>query len=166
MSSRTAAAHKAIVAAWEKEQELVRQGKGTRDWTLEQQNDILDPDRGKAYDADGRAFDGQHMKSVAKYPEHQGDPDNIQFLTRQEHLEAHKGSWQNQTNWYYDPATKQFFEFDENELIPCKIIELSNKSASSLLTGNQMRQIPIQIDKEQYKEIIKDTKYESYNDFD
>ena len=126
MSSRTAAAHKAIVAAWEKEQELVRQGKGTRDWTHEQQNDILDPDRGKAYDADGRAFDGQHMKSVAKYPEHQGNPDNIQFLTRQEHLEAHKGSWQNQTNWYYDPATKQFFEFGENELIPCKIIALSN----------------------------------------
>ena len=29
-----------------------------------------------------------------------------------------------------------------------------------------MRQIPIQIDKEEYKEIIKDTKYESYNDFD
>lgn len=126
MSSRTAAAHKAIVAAWEKEQELVRQGKGTRDWTAEQQNDILDPERGKAYDADGRAFDGQHMKSVAKYPEYQGNPDNIQFLTRQEHLEAHKGSWQNQTNWYYDPETKQFFEFGENELIPCKIIELSN----------------------------------------
>lgn len=125
MSSRTAAAHKAIVAAWEKEQELVRQGKGTRDWTAEQQNDILDPERGKAYDADGRAFDGQHMKSVSKYPEYQGNPDNIQFLTRQEHLEAHKGSWQNQTNWYYDPETKQFFEFGENELIPCKIIELS-----------------------------------------
>lgn len=125
MSSRTAAAHKAIVAAWEKEQELVRQGKGTRDWTLEQQNDILDPERGKAYDADGRAFDGQHMKSVAKYPEYQGNPDNIQFLTRQEHLEAHKGSWQNQTNWYYDPVTKQFFEFGENELIPCKVIPLS-----------------------------------------
>ena len=126
MSSRTAEAHKAIIAAWEKEQELVRQGKGTRDWTLEQQNDILDPERGKAYDADGRAFDGQHMKSVAKYPEHQGNPDNIQFLTRQEHLEAHKGSWQNPTNWYYDPVTKQFFDFAENELIPCNIIKLSN----------------------------------------
>lgn len=126
MSSRTAAAHKAIAAAWEKEQELVRQGKGTRDWTPEQQNDILDPERGKAYDADGRAFEGQHMKSVAKYPEYQGNPDNIQFLTKQEHLEAHKGSWQNQTNWYYDPATKQFFEFDENKLIPCKAISLSN----------------------------------------
>ena len=126
MSSRTVEAHKAIAAAWEKEQELVRQGKGTRDWTPEQQKDILDPECGKAYDDDGRACEGQHMKSVAKYPEHQGHPDNIQFLTRQEHLEAHKGSWQNPTNWYYDPAGKQFFEFDENELIPCKIIELSN----------------------------------------
>lgn len=126
MSSRTAAAHKAIVAAWEKEQELVRQGKGTRDWTPEQQNDILDPERGKAYDADGRAFDGQHMKSVSKYPEYQGNPDNIQFLTRQEHLEAHKGSWQNPSNWYYDPVTKQFLDFAENELIPCKVIPLSN----------------------------------------
>lgn len=126
MSSRTVEAHKAIVAAWEKEQELVRQGKGTRDWTPEQQNDILNSERGKAYDTDGRAFDGQHMKSVAKYPEHQGNPDNIQFLTRQEHLEAHKGSWQNPTNWYYDPVTKQFFDFSENELIPCKIIKLSN----------------------------------------
>ncbi len=126
MSSRTVAAHKAIVAAWEKEQELVRQGKGTRNWTLEQQKDILDPERGKAYDDDGRAFDGQHMKSVAKYPEYQGNPDNIQFLTRQEHLEAHKGSWQNPTNWYYDPVAKQFFDFDENELIPCKIVELTN----------------------------------------
>ena len=126
MSSRTAAAHKAIVAAWEKEQELVRQGKGTRDWTVEQQNDILDPERGKAYDADGRAFDGQHMKSVAKYPEYQGNPDNIQFLSRQEHLEAHKGSWQNPSNWYYDPVTKQFYDFAENELIPCKVIRLSN----------------------------------------
>lgn len=126
MSSRTAAAHKAIAAAWEKEQELVRQGKGTRDWTPEQQNDILDPERGKAYDADGRAFDGQHMKSVSKYPEYQGNPDNIQFLTRQEHLEAHKGSWQNPSNWYYDPVTKQFLDFAENELIPCKTIKLSN----------------------------------------
>ena len=116
MSSRTVEAHKAIDAAWEKEQELVRQGKGTRDWTPEQQKDILDPERGKAYDDDGRAFDGQHMKSVAKYPEHQGHPDNIQFLTRQEHLEAHKGSWQNPTNWYYDPAGSSFLSLMKTNL--------------------------------------------------
>ena len=92
MSNRTFEANKAILVAWEKEQDLVREGKGTRDWTQEQQQEILD--RGKAYDEDGKAFHGQHMKSVEKYPEYQGDPNNIQFLTKAEHLEAHQGNWQ------------------------------------------------------------------------
>ena len=100
--------NKAIRQAWEKEHQLVQEGKGTRDWTKEQQQDILDPDKGKAYDDQGRAFEGQHMKSAAEYPEYQGNPDNIQFLTRDEHLEAHKGSWQNPTNWYYDPKTGKY----------------------------------------------------------
>lgn len=124
MSRRTFEANKAILAAWEKEQDLVREGKGTRDWTQEQQKDILD--RGKAYDDNGRAFEGQHMKSVEKYPEYQGDPNNIQFLTKAEHLEAHHGNWQNPTNWYYDPVSKRFVAFGECELIPCKVIKLSN----------------------------------------
>lgn len=118
--------NKAIRKAWEREQQLVREGTGTRDWTKEQQKDILDPEKGKAYDDQGRAFEGQHMKSAAEYPEYQGDPDNIQFLTRDEHLEAHKGSWQNSTNWYYDPVTKEFHDFGEGEITPCKIIELSD----------------------------------------
>ena len=42
MSRRTSESNKAILAAWNKEQELVREGKGTRDWTPEQQQDILD----------------------------------------------------------------------------------------------------------------------------
>ena len=71
MSRRTAEANKAIRLAWEREQALVSEGKGTRDWTKEQQQDILDPDKGKAYDDKGRAFEGQHMKSVAEYPEYQ-----------------------------------------------------------------------------------------------
>ena len=111
MSRRTAEANKAIRLAWEREQALVSEGKGTRDWTKEQQQDILDPDKGKAYDDKGRAFEGQHMKSVAEYPEYQGNPDNIQFLTKDEHLEAHKGSWQNPTNWYFNPDTKEFVDF-------------------------------------------------------
>ena len=55
MSRRTSESNKAILAAWNKEQELVREGKGTRDWTPEQQQDILD--KGKAYDENGRAFE-------------------------------------------------------------------------------------------------------------
>lgn len=118
--------NKAIRQAWEKEQQLVREGKGTRDWTKEQQQDILDPDKGKAYDDQGRAFEGQHMKSAAEYPEYQGNPDNIQFLTREEHLAAHKGSWQNPTNWYYGPVAKEFHDFGDRDIVPCKIIELSD----------------------------------------
>lgn len=124
MSRRTADANRAIREAWEREKQLVLEGKGTRDWTPEQQQSIID--KGKAYDTNGRAFEGQHMKSVEEYPEHQGNPDNIQFLTKEEHLEAHKGSWQNPTNWYYDPVTKEYTLFDVDELVPCAIIELSD----------------------------------------
>ena len=42
--------NKAVRKAWEREQQLVQEGRGTRDWTEEQQKDILDPEKGKAYD--------------------------------------------------------------------------------------------------------------------
>ncbi len=118
--------NKAIRKAWEKEQGLVQEGKGTRDWTKDQQASILDPNKGKAYDDQGRAFVGQHMKSAAKYPEYQGNSENIQFLTYDEHLEAHKGSWQNPTNWYYNPITKEYTFFGDNGPTPCNIIDLSD----------------------------------------
>ena len=122
MSRRTAESNKAILAAWNKEQELVQEGKGTREWTTKQQQDILE--KGKAYDDDGVAFQGQHMKSAEMYPEYQGDPGNIQFLTRAEHLEAHNGNWRNPTNWYFNPVTKEKFDFGDGPFIPCEIIQL------------------------------------------
>jgi hypothetical protein len=123
MSRRTAESNKAILDAWIKEQELVKEGKGTRNWTSQQQQDILEI--GKAYDDNGKAFEGQHMKSAEMYPEYQGSPGNIQFLTRAEHLEAHDGSWQNPTNWYFNPVTKEKIDFGDGPFIPCEIIQLS-----------------------------------------
>lgn len=114
--------NKAIRKAWIKEQELVQAGNGTRKWTQEQQIDILE--KGRAYDEKGKAFEGQHMKSAEEYPEYQGNPDNIQFLTRAEHLEAHDGSWQNPTNWYFDPITKEKIDFGDGTFIPCKTVPL------------------------------------------
>ena len=73
MPRRTAEASKAIRLAWQRELELVQEGKGTRDWTEAQQRDILNPELGKAYDEDGKAFEGHHMKSAEAYPEYQGD---------------------------------------------------------------------------------------------
>lgn len=125
MSRRTVEANKAIRLAWEREFNLVSEGKGTRDWTEKQQMDILDPNKGKAYDDEGRAFEGQHMKSAEMYPEYQGDPNNIQFLTRSEHLEAHNGSWQNPTNWYFNPVTKEKINFGDGPYISCDIIQLT-----------------------------------------
>lgn len=122
MSRRTVESNKAILSAWNKEKELVQEGKGTRDWTPKQQQDILE--KGKAYDEDGVAFQGQHMKSAEMYPEYQGDPRNIQFLTRAEHLEAHNGNWRNPTNWYFNPITKEKIDFGEGSFIPCDIIQL------------------------------------------
>ena len=128
MSRRTAESNKAILAAWNKEQELVQEGKGTREWTPEQQQDILE--KGKAYDVDGVAFQGQHMKSAEMYPEYQGASGNIQFLTRAEHLEAHDGNWRNPTNWYFNPVTKEKIHFWDGPFIPCEIIRLSEPVVS------------------------------------
>ncbi len=123
MSRRTSEASKVIAAAWNNEKQLVFEGKGTRDWTPEQQQEILD--RGKAYDDNGKAFEGHHMKSVEKYPEYQGEPRNIQFLNRQEHQEAHDGNFQNPTNGYFDTITKITKDFGDNPYEPCEIIKLS-----------------------------------------
>lgn len=114
--------NKAVREAWNKELELVQEGKGTREWTPEQQKDILE--KGRAYDEYGKAFEGQHMKSAEMYPECQSEPGNIQFLTREEHLAAHDGNWQNPTNWYYNPVTKEKFDFGDGPFIPCEIIQL------------------------------------------
>lgn len=124
MLNRTFEANKAIATAWKKEKELILEGKGTRDWTPEQQKDILET--GKAHDSDGKAFEGHHMKSVEKYPEFQGDYKNIQFLSRTEHLEAHSGSFQTHTNGKYNPITKTTIEFSEKEIIQSDTIALSN----------------------------------------
>lgn len=136
MSRRTSEASKAIRAAWLKEQELVAEGKGTRDWTPEQQKEILE--LGKAYyhsenqdDVnDGKAFEGHHMKSVEAYPEYQGDPENIQFLSRPEHQEAHGGDYRNPTNGYFDPVTKITRDFDDNKYESCEIIKLTDPIVS------------------------------------
>lgn len=124
MSRRTSEASSAVREAWEKERQLVLNGNGTRDWTQEQQRSIID--KGKAYDENGKAFEGHHMKSAEAHPEYQGEADNIQFLSRSEHQEAHGGSFQNPTNGYYDPRRQETKAFEEEGYEPCPVIELSD----------------------------------------
>ncbi|NQL65756.1 teneurin-3 [Streptococcus suis] len=153
MSRRTAESNKAILAAWNKEQELVQKGKGTREWTPKQQLDILE--KGKAYDEDGIAFQGQHMKSAEMYPEYQGDLGNIQFLTRAEHLEAHNGNWRNPTNWYFNPVTKEKFDFGNGPFIPCEVIHLPEPIMQPSITVEQKNEIINPIEKVETEKIPK-----------
>lgn len=136
MSRRTAEADKAIRNAWKRERELVLVGQGTRDWTPEQQKSIIE--MGKAYDENGVAFRGHHMKSAEKYPEYQGEADNIQFLTQAEHLLAHKGSFQTPSNGYYNPTTGEIVDFGEGKYIPCKVFELTNPIQKTLDLHNDI----------------------------
>lgn len=156
MSRRTSESNKAIAQAWEEEKKRVSEGCGTRDWTPEQQKDILE--RGKAYDDSGKAFEGQHMRSAEMHPECQGDPNNIQFLTREEHLEAHDGNWKNPTNWYYDPVTKTKTDFGNGPIIPCKVIKLSNPIFIPEITQADEEPVNEELESSQEEPVQKPTK--------
>lgn len=87
----------AVKKAWKNEVTLIEStGRGTRNWTDSEIEELLIKGKVKGYV-------GHHMKSVKGYPDLAGDPFNIQFLTRREHLRAHRGNWRNITHGRYLP---------------------------------------------------------------
>ena len=84
---------KSVRQAWKLEYEnVINGGSGiSRAWTRSEVNELLINGKVKGYQ-------GHHMKSVKGYPELAGDPHNIQFLTRAEHLKAHGGNFRNITH--------------------------------------------------------------------
>lgn len=74
--------------------------------------------------------------------------------TRTEHLEAHDGNWQNPTNWYYNPVTKEKFDFGDGPFIPCEIIQLPEPIIS--LTRDSTIQENVIEEKEDFsKDVLK-----------
>lgn len=98
---------KAVKQAWEREVKLVKQGKGTRQWTQAEQRELLLTGRIKKYV-------GHHVKSVKSYPQYAGTQENIQFLTRSEHYNAHLYDWKNSFNNYFNAEKKSWGRFSEN----------------------------------------------------
>ncbi len=99
---------KAVAEAWKSEKQHVLNGKGTRDWTQKEQREIVA--KGKA-----KGYEGHHMKSVDGHNSRAGDPNNIQFLNRKEHLAAHSGDFHNNTNGYYNHTTGEMHSFGRNK---------------------------------------------------
>lgn len=117
---------RAVKEAWNRERALVSNGKGTVDWSYEQQMELLE--KGHV-----SGFEGQHMKSVTEYPEYAGCVDNIQLLSHEDHLAAHncselsdKKGYHSPTNGYYDTKTKSLQSFGERPPIAPEVIKLSN----------------------------------------
>ena len=118
----TSERQRAVREAWGKEKAYVANGEGTRDWTPVQQREIMEEGRAESYE-------GHHMKNVSNYPEQAGNPDNIQFLDREEHIQgAHQGNTHTQTNGYFNPDTKEMEHFKGDELRPVESAALTNPS--------------------------------------
>lgn len=117
---------KAVRDAWNRERNLVLKGKGTVDWTQEQQKELISRGRVSGYE-------GQHMKSVKEYPQYASSVDNIQLLSHEDHLKAHnccsidnKRGYQSPTNGFYDTKTETIRSFGDGPPKSPKVFELSN----------------------------------------
>lgn len=111
----------AVKEAWLRERELVLQGKGTRNWTVAQQAELIESKK-------VGGFEGHHMKNVKDYPQFAGDPNNIQFVSYTEHyFGAHDESFKNSTNGRLDTQTGEMHPFEGDELPPMPVIELTDK---------------------------------------
>lgn len=98
----------AVSKAWSKERNQVMQSYGSRNWSQREQWEIIAT--GKCH-----GYEGQHMLSVKSHPEHAGNENNIQFLTHEEHFEAHSGNWKNDANGRYNLRTKKVTSFEGDE---------------------------------------------------
>lgn len=117
---------RAVKEAWDREKNLVSNGKGTVDWTREQQRELFEKGHVSGYE-------GQHMKSVNEYPEYAGCVDNIQLLSHEEHLAAHncselseKKGYHSPTNGYYDVKTNSIQSFGDGPPRAPEVIDLTN----------------------------------------
>ncbi len=87
-----AARQKAVRVAWKQEQKLVNEtGKGTRRWTKAEVKELKQTGKVKGYQ-------GHHINSVKGNADLAGNPNNIEFLKRNEHLGKHDGNWKNSTS--------------------------------------------------------------------
>lgn len=79
---------KAVRDAWKQEADLVKAtGQGTREWKPHEIRSLTKEQKVAGYE-------GHHMRSVNGHsPKWAADPRNIEFVTRQEHLQRHSGDF-------------------------------------------------------------------------
>ena len=121
MNSKAAREH-AVNQAWKKEAERVLDGKGTWDWTVEQQAELLK--RGKV-----SGFEGSHMLNAKDYPEHEGNPDNIQLIPTIAHFDGvhQRNTHAHNPNGVYDPNTGEVIPASDGRVPTLSEIPLTDR---------------------------------------
>lgn len=147
---------RAVNQAKREEVALIKEGKGTRDWTPEQQREWLKT--GKCHD-----IKGHHMKDVSTYPEYAGDKNNIQLLTKEEHLAAHHGDFKNTTNGYYNPKTGRTKDFGENPPSKPKPEKLSEPLSERSVKYNATKRKTADAQKAEAKKLKSEGKIENHS---
>lgn len=116
---------KGVSEAWARERALVSKGRGTRNWSVAEQKELLRTGRVKGYQ-------GHHMKSVSKHPDYAAAPKNIQFLDARkgnnEHLKAHKGNYRNESDGRYNVRTGGFRPMGDGKPRAMNSYELKDKA--------------------------------------
>lgn len=114
--------NKAVSGAWAKEIERVRNGRGTWDWSVEQQAELLDTGRVSG-------FEGSHMLSAKDYPEHAGNPDNIQLIPSIAHFDGvhERNPRGNTPNGVYNPNTGEIMPIEDGKIPSLPEFELTDQ---------------------------------------
>ncbi len=85
------ARQRAVRNAWKQEKEMVEmKGYGTRNWMKSEMRELKETGKVKGYQ-------GHHINNVKDHPEMAGNPNNVEFLNKTEHLEVHGGNYRNMT---------------------------------------------------------------------
>ena len=117
----------AVKGAWEKEADRVRDGKGTWDWTVEQQAEMLS--RSHSDNPGVSGFEGSHILSVKDYPEEAGNPDNIQLIPTIAHYDGvhQRNPRGNTPSGLYNPETGEVIPAEDGRIPEQPEFELTDR---------------------------------------
>lgn len=121
------ARQRGINAMWRNEAELVKQGRGTREWTPAEQEQLLRNGTVQGYQVHHQHSAMAHSDNV----ELAADVNNLQILSKEEHIAAHNGSWRNPTHGYYDYQTKSTVHTECGQKYDQPVYDLSKSNDSS-----------------------------------
>ena len=118
---------RAVNEAWEREADRVREGRGTWDWTVEQQAEMLS--RSHTSNPGVSGFEGSHMLSVKDYPEHAGNPDNIQLIPSIAHYDGVHGRnpRANTPNGIYNSDTGEITPITDGRIPELPVFDLTDR---------------------------------------